>query len=242
MKSRDKERGISLLEPIKRRAITLSAMIIFLLLLMHSIDSQAARYRCQPTFGETVPLGLALLKKESEFGREYGQKLPGTTVWNSGVENPGAQTSKAKRRLVKSEEGFFYLDTRYMIQKAKPFLLELTCSKEKKPCDLRLLEGERIQFSTLQPLFDQRDPTCKGEVSVQTTRRGVAGVLARLWKRCGDSSKTLSGSGEIKLFQENKEFSFDFGIDEQLQLGKNTFERIAALELKVECEALESVK
>jgi len=209
-------------------------MMVFILLLFHSMDSLGARYRCIPTFGESVPLGLAHLKEQSGLPLQYGQMLPGAFIWNAGVEKRSGQSSKPKRRLIKGEDGFYYLDTRYMVQQAAPFFLSLSCPKNSQPCDLRLEGGEKLQFSPVT-LFDQRDPSCKGEASFQTTKRGAAGILGRLWKKCADGAKTLSGSGEMKLFSESKEFSFDFGIDEQIALGSKTFERNAALELKVEC-------
>jgi len=182
---------------------------------------QAATYSCTTEFGETVPLALVREGQRQEWNA-HARSLPGS--------------SQVKQVKVSDSET---LETRYLTQAGPSFRFELRCKKG-APCEGRLLpSGKVVELAPLQDLFDRRNAEATGSVTVQSTSRERFGLLVRVRKSAvplgKEGSIPVSASGELKMFEEARDFVLDVGADEQLPLAGGSFARLAALEVKVRC-------
>jgi len=215
--------------------------MFILALAITTIASAASTYHCQTTFGENVPIRKFLLKERCEACESPGAPVPEKFLREKKIELNAAaellqnQTSKGKRRTFSENGNYVLLDTRYLSQAGNAFKFNLHCPQEGK-CIPTFVEGEKVSIKPLGPLFDKRHPKSFGELTFQFTSRDTSGFLTRIYKKNALRGTELSSSGEMKIYREDPEFSFDLGTDEQIELLPGVYARLAALEAKIVCK------
>lgn len=205
-------------------------------LLILSTQSFSADYDCSTEFGETVPVDLTV-KGEKDARFSWNPQIVSDTTLRAAVKDK-EQTVGGKKAILR---------TRYAHQKGPDFSFRLKCSAYDK-CDMHFLDAkkglisnEKYELTLKAPrIYDERLKDNGGHASIMIARRDHKGFIVRVFKNkipVVDNVVTqTSSSGEIKIFSEEQSFSLDVGTDEQLQLDSEERIRLAAMELKIECE------
>lgn len=194
-----------------------------LLLLCASNTLWGAVYNCSTEFGETVPVDFT-----SSFG---------TLQWNPAILKSLEVKSEIKKREISFQGKKGILRTRYAKQTGPAFQFQLSC-KSHANCKMNFLDGKEGLLLQVPKLFDERLKGNRASATVQITRREHKGLIVRLTKEkipFYEKVTASSSSGELKMFNEDPKFSLDVGTDEQLVLPEFGTERIAAIEIKINC-------
>jgi hypothetical protein len=194
--------------------------LVLILLMTRSIaiaSGHEDQYKCSTEFGQTVPIRMTV----TEDGHSK------TTDWNPDVEHLTTFSSQVKKRPLSFEKKNILLETRYATREGPNFSFKMNCKKG--GCDGQLA-APKIRLDT--EVFDKRPESRAGWAEIQFTRRSNLNMLVRVFRE----SPALSGSGELKFLQRQNRYLLDVGVDEQIELVKGYKTRLAALEIKIDCQ------
>lgn len=231
-------------------------LFLFCILVLTSPLALADLYRCETSFGETVPIRQMILRAGLNCAscRDLNYSIPMELIdpelskrWNPQYLQGQEGQGHLKRLEVFAEGREVFLETRYMSQQGPGFFLEMSC-EDSGLCkgNLKNSAKEKVHELLLEPslgLFDQSFSARKAaRVRLMTTQRGQFGLLARIFRyshpQAGHGkSLPLSASGELKVTSLQESFVLDAGVDQFFFDHENA--RLAALEIKIQCHRIE---